>query len=371
MILTCAHIFKIDGRKPAAPAQFPRRIMIDLFDGKLKGTDPARVHFLESVEGKAVDYDFTLDVGLIRIQPGRRLPASRVVPASLGAPSTHEGPRGRLLGGKRRDRLAHRRQTAADSRTSCRETRTYEAIECDVAPKEGRSGGGLYTIDGYVAGVCNFAEPQGNHGLYATPRSIYQLLDRNSLTALYAPARRGSDLLLAGRRPGKATRRSEDAPVSVARSQSPDGEEPPASRNLAKNGGVMIPSPGLMGIPDPVASQTERSPQAASGTTRRTAWHLTPDPVSAAKDRNSQRNADRPEPRPCRRSRPLHQRAGEASKRKTRGQRRRRDTHIALSRAVEDSLATGQGGADSSGFVSPDSAAKAPRPLVPAPGQRA
>ncbi len=66
---------------------------------------------------------------------------------------------------------------------------TYEAIECDVAPKQGRSGGGLFTADGYVAGVCNFAEPQGNHGLYATPRSIYQVLDRNNLMALYAPCR--------------------------------------------------------------------------------------------------------------------------------------------------------------------------------------
>ncbi len=70
LILTCAHIFKIDGRRPVAPKQFPRRIMIDLFDGNLKGTDPARVHFTESVEGEALDYDFTLDVGLIRMRPG-------------------------------------------------------------------------------------------------------------------------------------------------------------------------------------------------------------------------------------------------------------------------------------------------------------
>ena len=28
LILTCAHIFKIEGRKPTAPKQFPRRIMI-------------------------------------------------------------------------------------------------------------------------------------------------------------------------------------------------------------------------------------------------------------------------------------------------------------------------------------------------------
>ena len=67
----------------------------------------------------------------------------------------------------------------------------YEAIECKYAPKQGRSGGGLFTQDGYVAGVCNFAEPRGDHGLYATPRSIYSLLDRNNLMALYAPVTGG------------------------------------------------------------------------------------------------------------------------------------------------------------------------------------
>ena len=44
----------------------------------------------------------------------------------------------------------------------------YEAIECEFAPKQGRSGGGLFTTDGYIAGVCNFAEPQGITG--STPR---------------------------------------------------------------------------------------------------------------------------------------------------------------------------------------------------------
>ena len=62
----------------------------------------------------------------------------------------------------------------------------YEAIECQTAPKQGRTGGGLFTVDDYLAGVCNFAEPQGDHGLYAAPDSIYRLLDRNHLTFLYA-----------------------------------------------------------------------------------------------------------------------------------------------------------------------------------------
>ena len=71
--------------------------MIDLFDGNLQGTQPAKVHFLESVEGKAVDYDFTRDVGLIRIRPGRRLPASPGRAGPLAAPGAHEGAHGRLL----------------------------------------------------------------------------------------------------------------------------------------------------------------------------------------------------------------------------------------------------------------------------------
>src|SRR5262249_59724588 len=81
LILTCAHIFKLEGGRQVPPQRFPRKIMLDLFDGQLRGTRPAQVHFLESVEGEAVDYDFVRDVGLIRIRPGRRLSASRVVPA--------------------------------------------------------------------------------------------------------------------------------------------------------------------------------------------------------------------------------------------------------------------------------------------------
>ena len=167
LILTCAHIFKIDGRKQAPPEKFPRRIKIDLFDGKLKGTDPAQVHFAESVDGEAVDYDFTLDVGLIRMQPGRQLPASRVVPASWDLRS-----RMKVLTvgcSEGRDATAwHTVVRRPRIQNFLSGNPNYEAIECDVAPKEGRSGGGLYTIDGYVTGVCNFAEPQGNHGLYAT-----------------------------------------------------------------------------------------------------------------------------------------------------------------------------------------------------------
>jgi thiol-disulfide isomerase/thioredoxin len=284
LILTCAHIFKIDGRKQAPPSKFPRRIKIDLFDGKLKGTDPAQVHFVDSVDGEAVDYDFTLDVGLIRMHPGRQLPASRVVPASWDLRS-----RMKVLTvgcSEGRDATAwHTVVRRPRIQNFLSGNPNYEAIECDVAPKEGRSGGGLYTIDGYVTGVCNFAEPQGDHGLYATPRSIHSILDRNQLASLYAPIRGDSANLLADRRPAAQPRRN--APVSVARSQSPDSEEPERRRGAGEDGDLLIPEPSLLGISDPAPPRTDRKPVAASGTTRRASWLATPDPSAKAK-RNGQ-----------------------------------------------------------------------------------
>ncbi len=147
--------------------------------------------------GQAVDYDFGLDVGLIRIRPGRRLPAARVVPA-------HWEPRSRMkmltVGcSEGHDATAWHTLIVNPRMKGLSGNASYQAIECMIAPKQGRSGGGLFTTDGYVAGVCNFAEPRGDHGLYATPRSIYAILDRNNMMALYEPVTRGKGALLADR----------------------------------------------------------------------------------------------------------------------------------------------------------------------------
>jgi len=181
IIVTCAHIFHIaDAHTQPLPARFPRRIMVDLFDGKLQG---AGVRYVASVEGWAVDYDYTTDVGLIRIRPGRELPSARVVPPDWR-------PQSRLsmitVGcSEGRDATAWATRITNPNLVSRIAGREYDAIECANAPAQGRSGGGLYTTDGHLAGVCDFAEPVGNVGLYASPRSIYKLLDRCNLTALY------------------------------------------------------------------------------------------------------------------------------------------------------------------------------------------
>lgn len=276
LILTCAHIFKLDGQRQAPPNRFPRKIMIDLFDGKLHGEKPAQVHFAESIEGQAVDYDFTLDVGLIRVRPGRRLPSARVVPA-------HWEPRSRMkmltVGcSEGQDATAWHTVIVNPQMRGLSGNPNYQAIECLIAPKQGRSGGGLFTTDGYVAGVCNFAEPRGNHGLYATPRSIYDLLDRNSLMALYAPVRSGSGNVMASR--GDRARGRGDSPITIARAQSPDGHE--ADRASVRPGDVTVPDPELLGIKPPLAAR--RTGGVGEGSARRMAWHPThPTPAPVAK----------------------------------------------------------------------------------------
>jgi hypothetical protein len=291
IILTCAHIFKLEGRQQAPPAKFPREIAVDLFDGTLRGQ---QVHYAqETYPGKAIDYDFTRDVGLIRIRPGRKLPAARVVPA-------HWKPRERMLMttvgcSEGRDATAWNTTIIRPSmQGSLTGNPQYEAIECVTAPKQGRSGGGLFTSDGYVAGVCDFAEPRGNRGLYATPTSIYSILDRNKLALCYAPIRSPSrpQTLLAdaggererdGEGQGDDTPSRRRRPPATARMQSPDRDE---------SNTVMIPPPELLGIKTP--SGEGQVPARTAQSSTRGGWQPTPAPRIASR-RSSGAARDRAE----------------------------------------------------------------------------
>jgi thiol-disulfide isomerase/thioredoxin len=252
LVLTCAHIFKEEGRKTPPPSQCRMPITVDLFDGVLGGPRKNQVHYVETVKGEAVDYDLTNDVGLIRIRPGKVLPAAKVVP-----PYWHpkEGMHMLTVGcSEGHDATAWDTQILR-SKAGLKNTGTGESfhvIECKNPPKQGRSGGGLFTDDFYVAGVCDFADPQHGNGLYAEPASIYRLLDRNRLVALYDPSsrdrREGSREMLADS--GKP--RSQ----GVYRGQSPgDGE-------------LTMPPPAAFGIKPPAVASSEsesRKPVSSHG----------------------------------------------------------------------------------------------------------
>jgi thiol-disulfide isomerase/thioredoxin len=58
-------------------------------------------------------------------------------------------------------------------------------IEVAGQPVEGRSGGGLFSSEGYLIGVCNAADPSDREGLFAALESICAELDRAQLAFVY------------------------------------------------------------------------------------------------------------------------------------------------------------------------------------------
>jgi hypothetical protein len=140
------------------------------------------------------------------------------------------------------------------SNTSTKES--FATIKCAHQPMEGRSGGGLYTSDGYVAGVCDFADPNEHVGLYAVPEAIHRLLDRNELTALYKPSSNGALL---------ASRTRTKAPAS-------SGTKVRAQNAEEASDAVTLPPPSLVGITNPstdASAKAWRSRSADPGEPRR------------------------------------------------------------------------------------------------------
>jgi hypothetical protein len=164
LVLTCGHIFR--------DSQGKGRIEVDLF-----GPHPA-----SRVPGRLVGYDLTRDVGLVLLQTSLPVSAARVAPpghtirpgqlvASVGcnngeAPTVHWSEvisLDRFLGPPN--------------------------IEVAGQPIVGRSGGGLFSADGLVIGVCNAADPGQREGLFAALGSIQAQLDQFGLAGLYAAPR--------------------------------------------------------------------------------------------------------------------------------------------------------------------------------------
>jgi thiol-disulfide isomerase/thioredoxin len=206
IILTCAHIFHIEElRKQPAPSRFPLKVKVDLFDGRLGPQSPGKspqVHTTEvDIPAEVIDYDYVGDVGLLRIRPGRRLPVSKIVPPGwTPKPSMKMTTVGCSHG---HDATAWTTEvTRPLIRLQKSPSDIYEATECAHKPMQGRSGGGLFTLDGLLAGVCDFNDGR-SRGLYASPNTIHRLIDKHELQICYAddPDRaRARGMLLANRR---------------------------------------------------------------------------------------------------------------------------------------------------------------------------
>ncbi len=160
LILTCGHIFR-DYREGGA-------IEVDLF-----GEEGS-----QTVSGRLLSFDDQRDVGLLTIVVPRPVKAAHVAPRGF---SVDVGELVVNVGCNHGDDPTARRNkvTARDK------FKGFPNIEVAGLPVQGRSGGGLFSTDGYVIGVCNAADPECNEGMYAALDSIHQQLDEANLSFVY------------------------------------------------------------------------------------------------------------------------------------------------------------------------------------------
>jgi thiol-disulfide isomerase/thioredoxin len=163
LILTCGHMFRHWNRQSL--------IQVDLFRGERT----------ETFIGTRVDHDAESDVGLIAINSDEILPVCRIAPPGIrvlkGMPVVSAG-----CGGGERPTIQQHKVTAINRYLG------PDNLECSGVPVLGRSGGGLFTPEGVLIGVCNAADSHHREGLYAGLSCVHNLLDRSKLSYVYRVA---------------------------------------------------------------------------------------------------------------------------------------------------------------------------------------
>lgn len=160
IVLTCAHIMDQAGDDP--------KVQVDVF---LNGRTTTYV-------GKVIGHHIDSDVGLIAIPTSSRLPTAELVEPER---KPERGQKVFSIG-------------CNNGKEPTRETTTLTAVdrysgpnnlETNKAPAHGRSGGGLFDLNGRVIGVCSAAERKSNRGLYAGNQAIFRMLKKHKLLSVY------------------------------------------------------------------------------------------------------------------------------------------------------------------------------------------
>ena len=160
LVLTCGHIFQ--------SSKGNGQIYCDLF---IRGAQP-------NIRGKLISYNAKRDVGLISIRPN-----VKVTPVTIGG--TGCSPKQRetafSLGCNRGDNPSVIRDQVLDINRYLGPAN----IVVGGRPVQGRSGGGLFNVEGELIGVCNAADPSADEGLYAALGPIHAELDSAGLSFVY------------------------------------------------------------------------------------------------------------------------------------------------------------------------------------------
>ena len=163
IVLTCAHLFLNIAVKDAV-------VEVDVFENGKAVTYPA----------KLVGGDHDADLALLRIRTSKTFP---VVPLS---PKITEVKPGQPM-------VSFGCNSGADpTRLEMKlvDINRYDGppmFICTSDPASGRSGGGLFSTDGQLLGVCSCADRKTNEGLYAAHAAILELVSYCELEGILKP----------------------------------------------------------------------------------------------------------------------------------------------------------------------------------------
>ncbi len=165
LVVTCGHLFR--------ESQGKGRITADVYSS----AGP------QNVEGQMIAYDLDRDIALVSLR------VSGVSPAAVAPPghAVRPGDPAFTLGcDKGADPTIRQTHITAVNKYQGRPNYTAAG-----QPVDGRSGGGLFSADGKLIGICNAADPADDEGLYAGLASIHWQLDAINMSEIYQRGSRG------------------------------------------------------------------------------------------------------------------------------------------------------------------------------------
>ena len=164
LILTCGHIFR--------ESQGKGNVEVHLYG------ENSTVKVL----GKCLNYDLDIDLALVVIAPPCPVRAVPIAPPAYQIqPSQPAWSVGCDNGGNPSVR-AH--QVMSIDKIS-QQGSSFHYVQVSGAPIAGRSGGGLFSSEGYLIGVCVTACPTVNDGHFVPPHMIRHILDKANLAHIH------------------------------------------------------------------------------------------------------------------------------------------------------------------------------------------